>query len=90
MTLCPASGGWSASCAFFTPEYRVLFAVASGILAILVAATLAMTFASGNDPLLENVARYSIAALIIAATVAVITIIGIALYLLLRSYLRGG
>ena len=72
------------------PEYRVLFAVASGILAILVAATLAMTFASGTDPLLHNVARYSIAALIIAATAAVITIIGIALYLLLRSCLRGG
>lgn len=72
------------------PEYRVLFAVASGILAILVAATLAMTFGSGNGPLLQNVARYSISALIIAATVAVITIIGITLYLLLRSYLRGG
>ena len=74
---------------FLPPQYRILFTVASAILATLVAATLAMTFASGNDPLLQNVVRYSIAALIISVTTAVITIIGIALHLLIRSYLCG-
>ena len=71
------------------PPYRILFAVALAILATLVATTLAVNFAAGDDPLLQNVARYSTAALIISATVAVITIIGIVCYLLVRSYLRG-
>ena len=72
------------------PAYRILFAVALTILAITVVASASITFTAGDDPLLQNVARYAKAALIVSATVVVVVITGVALYQLVRSQLHDG
>ena len=72
------------------PTYRVLFAVALATLVITVGASVSITITAGDDPLLRNVARYAKAVLIISVTVAMVTIIGIAMYRLIRSQLRDG
>ena len=72
------------------PTYRVLFAVALATLFITVGASVSITITAGDDPILQNVARYAKAVLIVSVTVAVVTIIVIAIYRLIRSQLRGG